>query len=273
MRLGIVASRSAAHQISTAEALKKGLAEHGDTATIFQCSEDLDRSGEKFDALCFWGWRKAERYCRGYNVLVMERAYLADRFHWVSLGWNGLNGRATWPQQRSISRWEQHFAHLMQQWKCKEDGYALILGQVPTDTAVRHIGFIRWASRTAELLRDYGYPVRFRAHPKSMSAVPGNVTDVSATTLENDLNGARFTVSLNSNSGVDSVLAGVPLVACDIGSMAWDIASHEFRTPQLMPDRTEWAARLAWKQWLPYEIADGSAWEIVKAALPQVEAV
>lgn len=270
MRLAIVASRSAAHQISTAEALQLGLSEHGDNAMIFQSPEEFDKSTRDFDALCFWGWRKGERYRRtGANVLVMERAYLADRFRWISLGWNGLNGRATWPQIDIASRWEQHFAHLMQPWRLKPDGYALILGQVPTDTAVMRMNYLGWAAHTAEQLRGrYGHHVRFRAHPRALYAVPGNVLDVSATTLEKDLEGARFTVSMNSNSGVDSVLAGVPSITADIGSMAWEVSSHHIDEIEVTPDRTQWAARMAWKQWLPDEIVDGSAWAVVKEAMP-----
>lgn len=272
MRLAIIASRSAAHQIATAEVLRAGLAVHGDTAVIFPSPEEFDKDHNDYDAMCVWGARKLERFRHRMNVLIMERAYLADRFHWVSLGWNGLNGRAAWPQIDSRSRWEQHFAHLMQPWRFKPDGYALILGQVPTDASVRHISYLGWAAQTAENLRRAGYQVRFRPHPRSAYAIPGNVRDISTASLAEDLDGARFTVSFNSNSGVDSVLAGVPSITADIGSMAWDVSSHQLLTPELTPDRINWAARLAWKQWLPDEIEDGTAWDFVKAAMPQLEA-
>lgn len=269
MRLAIVIKGGAAHQADTAEALKAGMAAHGDTAEVFNSDVEF-MSRTDFDAVCVWGWRRGSAFRDlGFNVLVMERAYLGDRFAWISLGWNGLNGRATWPENQSASRWEQNFAQLLKPWRTPagKTRFALLLGQVPSDTACRSVHLETWLGSTAQRLRAMGRKVLFRPHPKATYVrIPG-VCMVAGRSLAEDLAESEFAVTFNSNSGVDAVLAGVPTITHDVGSMAWDVSSHSVEERLVMPDRLGWAHRMAWRQWLPEEIAAGIAWPHVKGAL------
>lgn len=267
MKIAFVASPSAKHQVETAQMLCIGVAAHGDVVTLFPSVDVCLPEIDQYDVVCLWGWRKGE-YFRPYkNVLVMERAYLADRFHWVSLGWNGLNGYASWPECFDPNRWQEHFAHLMRPWRKNPDGYALVLGQVTTDMSVRRINYGAWVRQITEDAQSLGYRVLYRPHPKQPHVVPSRM-EILGGTLEQALAGARFTVSYNSNSGVDSVMAGVPAVILDKGGMAWDMASHNLAEPELCPDREEWGRQLACKQWLPEELKSGAAWNILRAAMP-----
>lgn len=274
MRLAVIASQYAAHQVATANALVAGLAAQGDEAQIFdsRVADPLPAYND-FDAVCTWGWRKGSRYrALGKNVLVMERAYVGDRKHWVSLGWNGLNGRAQWPDVSEASRWEHFFAHLIQPAKPPavprgSSGYALLMGQVPTDTACRDIDLREWLAEKAGELKSLGWDVRYRPHPQAPPTMGVRGVPASRQALLPDLEGAALAVTFNSNSGVDAALAGVPVVACDEGSMAWPVAAHGLDEEFAVPDRLPWAHRLAWRQWLPEEIADGTAWTHVKGAL------
>jgi hypothetical protein len=269
VKLGIIVARHAAHQVETAKALAAGMAVHGDTAEIFNADIQFMARAD-FDAVCVWGWRRGKVFRDlGFDVLVMERAYLDDRFKWLSLGWNGLNGRAQWPENTSAERWEQHFSHLLQGWRqpSGKAKYALLLGQVPSDTACRGIQLQSWLSTVAQRLRMMGRQVLFRPHPKApIVHVPG-ATVSRRQSLAEDLADAEFAVTFNSNSGVDAVLAGVPTVAHDLGSMAWEVSSHSVDERLVMPDRLGWAHRMAWRQWLPEEIAAGAAWPHVREAL------
>lgn len=265
----------AMHQLGSTERLIEGMKKHGDEGTIVAAVPGYIRSiaMDGYDAVATWGWRHGSAVrALGHNVLVMERAYVDDRFKWFSMGWNGLNGRATWPDIEDDSRWGQNFSHLMQPWQSKPDGYALIMGQVPTDAALRHVPFIQWAARVAEELSYEGFDPVYRAHPRSPSSIPTGVRTVRGT-LKDALEGAKFVVTYNSNSAVDAVLHGVPTIAYDLGSMAYDVTSHDIKSSLRRCDRSKWAARLAWRQWLPEELADGTAWEVIKAAMPrQLEA-
>jgi hypothetical protein len=268
MKLGILVARHAAHQVDTANMLARGMQLHGDSAEIF-VSEIEFMARTDLDAVCVWGWRRGRTFRDlGFDVLVMERAYLDDRFKWVSLGWNGLNGRALWPLNASPERWDRHFSRLLKPWRVPSgSSYALLLGQVPSDTACRSIRLENWLSTVTQRLRLMGRAVRFRPHPKApIVRVPGAAI-ARDSTLAEDLAGAEFAVTFNSNSGVDAVLAGVPTVAHDEGSMAWDVTSHSLEEKLQRPDRLPWAHRLAWRQWLPTEIEEGIAWPRVKGAL------
>lgn len=276
--MGVVIMRRVDHQRRTAESLQKGMRAHGDECDIYDSSEELRMSGVDYDAVCAWGWRRCEPLFRnGHSaVLVMERAYLLDRFHWVSLGWNGLNGKAQWPLPTGTRRWNEYFAQGMRPWierdlvTDREQRYALVLGQVPTDTACRHIHFQSWAGFVTHQLHLKGWTVVFRPHPQALTVRVLTSAIISKDrSLYEDLDGAAFAVTFNSNAGVDAVMYGVPTVTIDQGAMAWDVASHSLDDPLVMPDRTQWGTALAWKQWLPKEITDGTAWAAVRSAMPR----
>jgi hypothetical protein len=230
------------------------------------------------DAVVCWGWRTGKRV-RQFNprvpVLVMERGYVGDRFHWTSLGWNGLNGRARFQPRGNYARWMEHFT--LEPWReiadhranARLNSYALILGQVQSDQACVNVNLAyQYRAWYSKLTQD-GWKVRFRPHPKALrqgSGLPSGIYLQGS--LEQDLAGAAFTVSWNSNSSVDSVLAGVPSVTLDEGAMAWPVTSHDLSNPVTMPSRTEWAAQLAWCQWQPAELSDGTAWKAVREVMP-----
>lgn len=269
MKIGIIVARHASHQVETAKALQVGMQASGDSAEIVDSDAAL-MARTDLDAVCVWGWRRGSAFReRGFNVLVMERGYVADRFVWTSLGWNGLNGRATWPDNSNPSRWERYFSHLLEPWcdLVSPQRYALLLGQVPSDAACRGVAMESWLATTAEKLKMQGRRVLFRPHPKApFMRIPGVAASTCASLIE-DFSISGLAVTWNSNSGVDAVLAGVPTVACDPGSMAWDVAAHSIDEKLPMPDRRPWAHRLAWRQWLREEIAAGLAWPHVKGAL------
>lgn len=258
MRIVIHTSATLGHQAEHAVAMKSGLARHGLSSEIVahNISEDCDI------AIC-WGWRKGRQISPSRPVLIMERGYIGDRMRWTSLGWNGLNGRAKFPMPDMIdgARWNNNFAHLMQDWR-SGGRYIVVMGQVIGDAALGELDFAKWASDAiSELGSRTEMEVVFRPHPlggKLNIAAP-----VADGPLENVLAEAAAVVTWNSNSGVDAVLAGVPTIALDQGSMAWPVTDHELTDrPQQYP-RQEWAERLAWCQWTLDEIADGTAWECV----------
>lgn len=259
---------TAPHQLACGEAVANGIKRIGGRAAI-------TRSGQPIATkhVACWGWRRGQTYRQsGHEVLLMERAYLGDRFKWISLGWNGLNGFATFPtQDDGGARFREHFGHLMQPWRPVGSGdYVLLVGQVPGDMSLRGRDLNPWYARVAEVAQDtYGLPVVFRPHPQAakLGHRTPNVprTTLSTRTLAEDLAGAAACLTWNSNTAVESVLAGVPTVSMCKGSMAYDVTGHVIGD-MLRPDRDEWAARLAWCQWLPEEIAEGKPfWNLQNA--------
>lgn len=260
----VIYSRNVGHQLTHAEAFRDGLRRHDVRAEITLSDQIMPA-----DLAVFWGHRRKaiidHQKRKNRRYLVMERGYVGDRFQWTSLGYDGLNGRADFCNAEvSGDRWDRHFAHLMRPWN-RRDGYVLIMGQVRGDAALANVDFPQWVRTTIGHLKALGHDVRFRPHPKDMGQrydVP-----VQAGTLHEAMAGAAFVVTWSSNSGVDAVLNGVPVVAMDRGSMAWDVAAHGLESAGITPDRTRWAHRLAWCQWRISEIQAGSAWEHLKAGM------
>jgi len=255
------------HQVSWGTTFAEGLRAHG-----IEVSMGDTASRVTGDFVACWGWRVAQQYVGAKPVLVFERGYVGDRQEWTSAGWNGLNGRARFPQVDDRgARWEAHFGHLLHPWR---DGgeYALLMGQVRGDSAIERIDIGRWYAEAVAGLRRHGLPVVFRPHPVEVER--GSVPAIDGApklrgSLEDALAHAAVVATYNSNTGVDAVLAGVPTIACDEGSMAWPVTVHGFDEPLQRPDRSEWCARLAWCQWSKDELRNGVAWEHLREAMPQ----
>lgn len=256
--LTIFAAR-AHHQAEHARALASGLEAHGVRAIHASYGT---KATTKYVAC--WGWRIGRMLRQsGHEVLVMERGYLGDRFAWTSLGWNGLNGRATFRPKDDPQRFEKNFR--LAPWK---DGgaYVLLIGQVPGDASLGGVNLARWYDETAEKAKVYGLPVRFRQHPMALQrSIVQRVNGAESMngTLDNALAGAAVCVTYNSNTAVDAVIAGVPTVAADGGTMAAEVCAKKLGE-LAKPDRTRWANRLAWCQWTMDEIKSGEAWEVVR---------
>ena len=199
----------------------------------------------------------------GKDYLVMERGYVGDRYKWAGLCFNGLNGYAQWlPAGDNGERWEKHFWHRLVKW---HDGdYALVCGQVPGDASIVGLNVESWVREQCAALIDKGYRVRYRPHPQYGGRFCPAGVELSTEYLPNDLKHAALAVTYNSNSGVDAVIHGVPTVALDKGSMAWDVTSHSLDDPLFIGDRKRWAHWIAWCQWQQDEIASGAAWDYLK---------
>lgn len=266
MQVTVMANPRAPHQVQAAEALCDGLRAAGHEARYTTSRRATTR------LVACWGWRKGQELRhRGHDVLVMERGYLGDREVWHSLGWNGLNGRATFNESMADpERFRFHHGHRAQPWKDGGD-YVLLIGQVPGDMSLAGKDLRKWYADTASEAREhYGLPVVFRQHPVALERglfmeVPGVEQD--AGDLGSALESAAVVVTWNSNTAVDAVLAGVPAITYDRGSVAWEVTGHAIGAEQ-KPDREDWLARLAWKQWTLAEMASGEAADCIMEVCP-----
>ena len=119
-----------------------------------------------------WGWRNRELISAirdTGNVLVAEAGYFNNptRLDFISLGWNGLNGRADFKNQGMTStRWGKVGA-CVQPWKQAGDNI-VIIGQVPGDQSIINQDMAAWYEGTFEYLCALQtLPVVFRPHPLS----------------------------------------------------------------------------------------------------------
>jgi len=223
---------------------------------------------EPADLAVIWGHRMPHiirgQKRIGQDYLVMELAYFGDRRRvFVSLGFNGLNGHAEFlAKGMPGDRWAKHGVPVSP-WKEGGD-YILVMGQVTGDASLATCpDYPGWLREACEKAKAYGLPVRYRPHPLQRSAEQ-HPAEVLGGSLEEALAGAAAVIAWNSNSLVDAVLAGVPVIAGDRGSMAWPVAAHEIGADLIRPDRTQWLHDLAYCQWTHAEIASGEAWAHIR---------
>lgn len=254
-RAHIIANERAEHQLSWGGAFGAGLKRHGWSVTV-------GKHHRPADLVVQWGvrgqsWAQSHK-ASGGEVVILERGYVGDRFSWTSVSFGGgLNGRGEFRGPvHDGSRWQRHFGHLIQPWQDRDDGDVLIMGQVDNDMAVANVDIHQFYRDAARAYQRSGYLTRFRAHPGGR-----NTAAAPRASLADDLASARAVVTWSSNSGVDAVLAGVPTVAMDKGSMAYAVTGHMLGELPPTPDRSAWAHRLAWCQWQRDEIASGACWD------------
>jgi hypothetical protein len=263
----ILANRKAAHQETHAEALAAGLTSRGFEVSIVARGEVVHSH-----RVACWGWRNGIRLrTAGHDVLVMERGYLGDRFAWTSLGWNGLNNRATFGRREDGgARFRRHFGGLLKPWDPNGE-YVLLIGQVPGDMSLQGRSLAGWYAEQASAARDhYRMPVLFRPHPvaleRNLHRPVAGTPDLHGS-LAAALRGAAAVITFNSNTAVDALLAGKPTVVADPGSMAWGVAATEFGQVT-EPAREAWLEQLAWCQFEIDEIRSGFAWDVAESASP-----
>lgn len=243
---------------------KEGLERRGWTVTM---STDYQPA----DLVCMWGTRRTHiitaQKAVGGDVCILERGYIGDRKRYSSVSFGGgLNGYGEFRGPHADgSRFARLFADLMRPYDAPQDGYALIMGQVPGDMSIRHVNIDQWYGLTAKALEKFGWSVRFRAHPlagKHGTRQGGGHLKQASGALCDALFGASLVVTFNSNAGVDAALFGRPVIAMDRGSMAYEIAGHQV-DEIITPDRVAWAHALAWKQWTKAEMATGECMEAI----------
>lgn len=198
------------------------------------------------------------------DVIVLETGYVnrgdGENHHYAA-GWNGLNGRADFRNDKSPpERWNK----LGVQLRPYSPGKNIVLcGQVPWDASVDNVKIEKWLKETAEAIKAVtDRPIVFRPHPLAqVDSLPGCEYHYGSP-LEDDLKDAHAVVTFNSNSAVEAAIYGKPVFAADEGSMAWKIANKDW-TALVDPvyfDRKQWAAELAYTQWTPDEFREGLAW-------------
>ncbi len=262
MSLDLTVLVRSAHAQQCAQAVAHGVRVAGGKANVATVTNDAMDIPTKQVAV--WGWRRGKVLReRGHEVLVMERGYIGDRFAWYSLGWNGLNGRADFRGIREDGGARFKSMSTLQPWRTSPGQYALLIGQVPGDMSLQGRDLSAWYIAAAVTARAaYDMPVQFREHPeclkRGINRNPGYTDKCKAKTLDEALADAHVVVTFNSNTGVDALLAGIPVTVADpAGAMAHPVSSTHV-AERKMPPREDWAYRLAYKQWSLVEIARGA---------------
>jgi len=221
-----------------------------------------------------------EQARRGSSVLVMDNGYLKRDSHvrqddaYLSLGFNGLNGRATFViDDMPSDRWDQLGIQL-QPWEIKE-GHILICGQLARDSSVQHLqpNYTSWMQKIVDdMSSNTDKQIIFRPHPLGLhETIKGvNISKKLNSSLLDEFNESSIVVAASSNSLVEAVVCGIPVFALDQGSLLWNYCKNktfkDLASPQTFY-RERWANNLAYSQWTKEEMESGLAWEHLKTVL------
>ena len=197
------------------------------------------------------------------DVVVLETGYInrgEGKTHHYAAGLNGLNGRANFRNQGMPDDRAKLLGVALKPYVQGEN--ILLCGQMPRDASVDGSNHVAWLKECAVELRTYRRPVVFRPHP-SASLFPIKGCKYSKKPLSDDLQNAWAAVTFNSNSGVEALLAGVPVFAFDEGSMVWSVCNRSLAglASPCLPDRKQWLNDLCYAQWTLDEMRAGLAWK------------
>lgn len=218
-------------------------------------------------------WPRGEIFQRqrskNLDVIVLETGYInrgdGENHHYAA-GFNGLNGRADFrnqdmPDDRAIKLRKSGHLRVLNWLNGGE--YVVLCGQVPWDASVDNSDHQTWLQATLERLRSYTKrEVVFRPHPKALGVYKPLGCPISTGPLDEVLSRAHAVVTYNSNTGVEALLAGIPVFAGDHGSMCWSVANKSLISVDCpnKPDRSQWVNDLAYTQWTLEEFRAGEAW-------------
>jgi hypothetical protein len=217
---------------------------------------------------------------------LLRRLTGTENQYW-RVGINGyLNRDAAWPLLTPTEA-EQRLEELgikWSGWHNRSSGHVVVVLQLPGDASLRGTDINEWAYRTVKDIRvRTDRPIVIRTHPLvsdrafelhaqlGFRLLQEDVKDVrfsdgAVTPWAEDIHDAYCTVTFTSGMAVDSVLAGIPTIACDAGNFAWGISSNHVQQINDIhkanrDDMEHWLNQMAACQWTADEMRSGRVWE------------
>lgn len=178
-------------------------------------------------------------------------------------------------------------------WKSVHSGHIVMLLQIPSDASLRGANIFEWARHSINGIRNYSdKKILIRPHPLApvrsgdeflefyyslqRSKIPNlEFSDPLEKSLEQDLSGAYCSVAYTSGSSVDSIIHGIPVIACDAGNFAFDISSHypdDVANIKMADHQTvvQWLKKLSYSQWNVDEMRSGLVWQNILPVIANV---
>ena len=214
-------------------------------------------------------------------VVVLEVGGIKRNETW-KIGINGINREADFANQNvDGERWKK-FNIKLEPWKQTGDKI-VICGQHSNSHQWRNNPpMTTWFDQQiTEIRRHTEKPIVVRPHPRnSVGLNTSKYKNVKIVTPQRDrstyddtdlaerLKSAWAVVSHSSNPAMTAVFSGIPVYVSE-ASLSYEVGnmSYENINNPNMPDRQEWANKLAYTEWWTDEIAQGLPWARIKNRL------
>ncbi len=209
------------------------------------------------------------------------------------VGVNGfLRDDAKWgfehiDSDRSMKVFERNGYDPAMPWK--QDGeYILLCMQKVGDASLRGRDVFAWTEETLNEIRKHTQrKIVIRPHPLYRKSSLHNglkdralaladvhwqeadVTKSDFVPISEQLANAWCTVTYSSGTGIDAVINGVPNIACDTGSMVYDVSSTDIAQVEepYRGEKKEWTNQIAHCQWNIEEFESGECWAHVSKSI------
>mgnify|MGYP003115276231 FL=1 len=214
-------------------------------------------------------------------VVVLEVGGIKRNETW-KIGINGINREADFANQNvDGERWKK-FNIELQPWKQTGDKI-IICGQHSNSHQWRNNPpMTTWFDQQITQIRKHtDKPIVIRPHPRNgVSLNAKKYQNVKIVTPQRDrrtyddtdlaerLKSAWAVVSHSSNPAMTAVFSGIPVYVSE-ASLSYDVGnvSYENINHPNMPDRQQWANKLAYTEWWTDEIEQGLPWARIKKRL------
>ena len=214
-------------------------------------------------------------------VVVLEVGGIKRNTTW-KIGINGINREADFANQNvDGERWKK-FNIKLEPWKQTGDKI-VICGQHSNSHQWRNNPpMSTWFDQQITQIRKHtDKPIVIRPHPRNgVSLKTSKYKNVKVvipqrdartyddTDLAERLKSAWAVVSHSSNPAMTAVFSGIPVYVSE-ASLSYDVGnpSYENINNPNMPDRQQWANKLAYTEWWIDEIAQGLPWARIKKRL------
>tara|TARA_Y100000748_G_scaffold257195_1_gene223796 strand:+ start:32 stop:940 length:909 start_codon:yes stop_codon:yes gene_type:complete len=164
----------------------------------------------------------------------------------------------------------------------------LVCMQKVGDASLRGANIFEWTRNTVIKLREQtNRKIIIRPHPlyrkgyahgllknellqlENVHWQESDVKQKNFLSIQEQLENIWCVVSYTSGTGIDAVLHGVSNIACNAGSMVYDVSSkslNDINNPY-RDDKSLWANKIAHCQWSLEEFESGECWEHIKKSL------
>ncbi|GAH37378.1 unnamed protein product, partial [marine sediment metagenome] len=240
------------------------------------------------------GRLRAELRAAGVSVLTMEHGFFDDRRKRVQIDHQGFSRMSSWCRPEVFKAKPEGGSDRLSVMAGggpaiqgpRQAGYILVILQVPNDSQLSdsEIQAPGPLVRAVEASAPEGVEIRVRAHPVQPwnCGTNGRARMTKDKSLEEDIAGARFCITINSTAGVKALYLGCPVLC--LGPAMYTVAGVAKQTSiAVMPEAIRemlagWAPKshqafyflchLANHQWTLGELAQG---DCLKALLEVAE--